>query len=60
MDIDGNRIRDIWVVTSNKDVSYRVVFDPLTEQFGMEMTLDNGQNWYMGAYGTFRETIESI
>jgi hypothetical protein len=62
-DPDGNEFAYYWLVTDHtgtNDSSYRVVYDEEMEMFGLECTLDNGLEWYMGAYGTFKEAIESM
>ena len=51
------------MVTDNigySDSSYRVVYDEETKMFGLECTLSNGLEWYMGAYGTFEEAVENM
>ena len=59
-DPDGNEFSFYWLVTDNNgqdDSSYRIVYDDETKMFGLECTLANGLAWYMGAYGTFEESI---
>ena len=53
----------LWLVTDHvgfRDSSYRVVFDPEFDEFGLEVTLSNDVNWYMGRYGCFSDTIEAM
>ena len=62
-DPDGKEFSYYWLVTDNTgsgDSSYRVVYDEESKMFGLECTLGNGLEWYMGAYGTFVETINSM
>ena len=62
-DPEGKYFSYYWMVTDNTgtdDSSYRVVYDEKTRMFGLECTLANGLEWYMGAYGTFEETIENM
>jgi hypothetical protein len=61
--LDGKTWTEVWLVTDNKsdnDSSYRIVFDPGINTFGLECTLDSGLEWYMGAYGSLSETIEKM
>jgi len=60
---DDIKFEEVWLITDNKDddtSSYRIVFDPRVVSFGLACTLNNGLIWYMGAYGSLSETIESI
>jgi hypothetical protein len=60
---DGSSTKSLWLVTDHigkNDSSYRVVYDEAKQVFGLEVTLDTGVELYMGAYGTFSETIESM
>ena len=60
---DGRGVSYYWLVTDNigvNDSSYRVVYDEEQNMFGLECMLANGIEWYMGAYGTFREAIENM
>ncbi|HYX72065.1 MAG TPA: hypothetical protein VE732_04785 [Nitrososphaera sp.] len=63
LDSDGNSLKDFWLVTDHngkEDSSYRVVYDADEQVFGLEVTLESGIEWYMGAYGTFAEAIENM
>jgi hypothetical protein len=60
---DGREIITLWLVTDHTgqhDSSSRVVFDDKKEKFGLEMTLANGVHWFMGLYGEFAKTVESM
>ena len=62
-DPDGKEYKEYWLVTDNngnKDSSYRVVYDDMEESFGLECTLESGVEWFMGLYGEFSETVESM
>ncbi|HWI60460.1 MAG TPA: hypothetical protein VNT75_01335 [Symbiobacteriaceae bacterium] len=62
-DSEGDTPVRLWLVTDHvgfKDSSYRVVYDPDTEGFGLAVELKNGVDWYMGPYGSFAETIWSM
>lgn len=62
-DPEGKKFSYYWMVTDNigySDSSYRVVYDEETKMFGLECTLSNGLEWYMGAYGTFEEAVENM
>jgi hypothetical protein len=63
IDSDGNTSKDFWLVTDHNgkdDSSYRVVYDADEKIFGLEVTLETGIEWYMGAYGTFAEAVENM
>ena len=63
IDSEGVTYEELWLVTDHvgkEDSSYRVVYDPSDDNFGLEMTAIEGIEWYMGAYGEFFETIESM
>ena len=54
----------VWAVTNHtgeKDGIYRVVYDPTTNCFGLEMSSEDGTNWFMGAYSEdFAATVNMI
>ena len=53
----------VWLITDHKNdtpSNYRIVFNPETTQFGLEMTMESNQNWYMGDYGSLEETLSSL
>jgi hypothetical protein len=53
----------LWLVTDhidNNDASCRVVYDSEKDSFGLEMTMANEVNWFMGYYGGFAEAVEAI
>lgn len=61
-DLDTNDARDFWLVTDHtghNDASYRVVFDPVEKLFGLEMTIEDGRQWFMGIHGegTFADCV---
>ena len=63
IDLDTNRKGQFWLITDNigvNDSSYRVVFDEKTNEFGLECTLDDKREWFMGIYGNFSDTIKSM
>jgi len=62
-DPDGTISREFWLVTDevgHKDSSYRIVYDPQTQKYGLEMTLNTGVQWYMGPYGSFSRAAYSL
>ena len=62
-DPDGARTLRVWLVTDHlgdSDASSRVVYDATTKMFGLVMELRTGLLWYMGPYGSFADTLESI
>lgn len=62
-DPDGNETTQLWLVTDhngNNDSSCRIVFDDEESMFGLEMTLQDGTNWFMRLYGSFDQTVESM
>lgn len=63
LDSDGNTSKEFWLVTDHNgeaDSSYRVVYDVDEQVFGLEVTLESGIEWYMGAYGTFADAVENM
>lgn len=63
LDLENKTHETFWLVTDDvgiKDASYRVVYDSKNKSFGLECTLEDGVNWYMGEYGDFAETIENM
>jgi len=62
-DLNNKIYREFWLVTDHMgedDSAYRVVFDDQNNVFGLETTLDNGINWYMGDYGDFNEAVKHM
>jgi hypothetical protein len=60
---EGSHTRDFWLVTDEvgkDDSSYRIVYDPDSQKYGLEMTLNTGVQWYMGPYGTFTKAVHSL
>lgn len=60
---DGSSLQTFWLVTHHvgtNDSSYRIVYDENEQAFGLELTLDDGVEWYMGIYGTFAETVMNM
>jgi hypothetical protein len=63
LESNGEGIIKLWLVTDHvgkNDASCRVVFDNEKGWFGLEMTLVNGVNWFMGFYGDFTEAVNGI
>ena len=53
----------LWLVTDhvgNNDSSYRIVYDPEHDMFGLEVTIENGVNWYMGRYGNLLTVVNAM
>tara|TARA_Y200000002_G_scaffold330542_1_gene295252 strand:+ start:924 stop:1091 length:168 start_codon:yes stop_codon:yes gene_type:complete len=53
----------VWLLTDHKNnnhSNYRIVYNPKTNLFGLEMTMQDNQNWYMGDYGNLEETLSSL
>jgi hypothetical protein len=62
-DSEGQRRVHVWLVTDHvgsEDSSYRVVYDEEAGKSGLEVTLQDGTEWYMGCYGGLCETIENM
>ncbi|MBA2733808.1 MAG: hypothetical protein H0U54_13055 [Acidobacteria bacterium] len=60
---DGTSFKTLWLITDHvgkDDSSYRIVYDEDEQDFGLEVTIDTGVEWYMGSYGTFSETVENM
>jgi hypothetical protein len=63
LDPDASSFKEVWLVTDHtgeQDSSYRIVYDSDSELFGLECTLESGVEWYMGNYGSFSQTVESM
>lgn len=63
IDIDGHKQKDFVMITDHnnvKDSSYRIVFDPDTNNFGLECTLESGVRWYMGSYESLYNALTSM
>jgi hypothetical protein len=55
--------KEVWLITDNLNEevsSYKIVFDEDANAFGLICTLESGIEWYMGVYGSFSDTIESM
>jgi hypothetical protein len=54
----------VWLLTDHvghDDASSRIVFDPAAKAFGLEMTLEDNTEWYMGPYeGGFADVVQHI
>jgi len=61
VDPEGTQIEDFWIVTDHKGSQhYRIAYSTSDEAFGIVTTLESGQDWYMGDYGTFKEAAERL
>ncbi len=61
--INGHETIQVWLITDNvghHDSAYRVVFDEQKDQFGLAVASANQDHWYMGSYGSFAETVDSM
>ncbi len=62
-DLEGTQPVQVWLVTDHSgdsDANSRVVYDVAGKMFGLVMELQEGMLWYMGAYGSLAETVDSI
>ncbi len=62
-DLKGTHQVQVWLVTDHSgdsDANSRVVYDVAGKMFGLVMELREGMLWYMGAYGSLAETVDSI
>jgi hypothetical protein len=62
-DPEGGEQATLWLVTDHtgdNDSSCRVVFDARSNEFGLEQTLADGIEWYMGPYGSFADAVEAM
>jgi hypothetical protein len=54
----------VWAVTERNgenDGQYTLVYDPATNCFGLEMTSEDGTQWFMGPYSEdFAATVNMI
>ncbi|MEK7656772.1 MAG: hypothetical protein AAB412_03380 [Elusimicrobiota bacterium] len=46
--------------TGREDANCRIVFNPRTNEFGLETTIEGGRCWFLGDYGSFSETVENM
>ena len=59
----GTSFTEVWLVTDHTEVNdsnYRIVYDREWCEFGLERTMDNGVEWYMGTCGSFAKTVEKM
>lgn len=60
-DADGKHMDDFWMVTKHKGgANYRIAYSAEHDSFGIVTPLASGIDWYMGDYGSFKNTVESI
>jgi len=63
-DPEGNSFKNFWLITDHvgkEDSSYRIVYDKDSQDFGLEMTLNNSVEWYMGGnYISFSEAVGNM
>ena len=63
-DLERTKSTKVWLLTDHvgeKDASSRIVFDPKAKLFGLEMTLDDGTEWYLGPQSeSFAATVRSM
>ncbi len=61
LDQNGEKYSEFWIVTKHKlDKCYRIAYNQEVDMFGIVTLLDNNIEWFMGYYGTFDETINSL
>ena len=54
---------DLWVVLEEDPINrrgYRIVLDPESRQFGLATKGNDGKQLFLGLYGGFVETLESM
>jgi hypothetical protein len=63
-DPERTKSTNVWLLTDHigdKDASSRIVFDPEAKLFGLEMTLEDGTEWYMGPHTeSFAEMVRRL
>ena len=59
LDPDGKKQEEFWLVTQESG-SYRIAYDDVKKMFGLECALQSGVPWFMGYYGSLKETIEHV
>src|SRR5437660_11457713 len=63
-DLERTKSTKVWLLTDHvgeKDASSRIVFDPKAKLFGLEMTLDDGTEWYLVPHSeSFAATVRSM
>jgi hypothetical protein len=62
-DLEATHPVQVWLLTEHsgdRDANSRVVYDVEEKMFGLVMEVGEGVVWYMGAYGSLAETVQSI
>lgn len=59
VDPDGKKQEEFWLITQSSG-SYRIADDDANKMFGLECGLQSGVSWFMGYYGSLKETIEHL
>jgi len=60
--MNDDKIIELWTVleeTSDGN-GYKIVFEPDNKIFGLEIMTNKNELMYLGAYGTFTETLRSM
>jgi hypothetical protein len=63
VDPEGKQRTTAWLVTDHTgvgDSSSRIVYDPLTDSFGMAIDLADGVSWFQGPTGSLVESVHSM
>ena len=64
IDPDGKKQEEFWLVTQPNGKSgnsvYRIAYDDSKKMFGIVCALQGDIAWFMGYYGSLKETIEHI
>ena len=59
VDPEGKKQEEFWLITQSSG-SYRIAYDDAKKMFGLECGLQSGVPWFMGYYGSLKETIEHL
>lgn len=60
---DNSKMHELWLVLEEDPIDcddYKVVFDEETGYFGLAIKLTSGVEAYLGAYGSFLETLANM
>jgi hypothetical protein len=63
IDVGNGKAYELWLVLEEdpkERKGYKIVFDDAEHRFGLATTQKNGPDVFLGFYGTFMETLESM
>ena len=60
---DGSGPMSVWLVTDHNgtdDSSYRIIYDPVSCEYGCECLLENDVPYLIGMYGDLKSAVEDL